>query len=107
MRLALKVAGVFVGSFVALISVQIYQYKQVCDEKRDAAIQVWAENNDGSELILSAYHKCIREPVYKSKQIVTLISFADCAVMAGSQSLADEIKESTSDVDVPIPLRWL
>ncbi|WP_147277413.1 hypothetical protein [Aeromonas veronii] len=107
MRLALKVAGVFVGSFVALVSVQIYQYKKICDEKRNVAIQMWAENNDGSELILSAYHKCIREPLYQSKQIVTLISYADCAVMAGSQSLADKIKESTRDVDAPIPLRWL
>lgn len=107
MKLMLKVVGVFVGSFVAIVAVQTYQLLKVCDERRSAAIQVWAEKNDGSEPILSAYHKCVRGPVEPSEKIVAPVSFTDCAIMAGSQSLADEIEKSTSDVSAPIPLRWL
>lgn len=107
MKFMLKVVGVFVGSIVALVAIQTYQFIQVCDERRSTAIQMWTESNDGSEVILSAYHKCVRGPVDPSEKIVAPVSFTDCAIMAGSQSLADEIEKSTSDVAVPIPLRWL
>lgn len=107
MKFTLKVVGFFVGSFVVLVAVQIYQFIKVCDEKRNSAIQVWAENNEGGERILSAYNKCLNGPVELGGDILTLVSYTDCAIMAGSQSLADEIEKSTSDVSVSPPLSWL
>ncbi|MGE6114263.1 hypothetical protein ACLHZ0_21115 [Aeromonas salmonicida] len=106
-RFMLKAVGVSVGVFVAVVAVQTYQLLKVCDERRSAAIQAWVKNNEGGELILSAYRKCVRGPVDPTDKIVPLLSFSDCAVWAGSQSLADEIEQSSRDVIAPIPLRWL
>lgn len=96
--------------FIGVVAVQAYQLLKVCDEQRNAAINEWAKQNHGSEQILAAYHECapgmasISDSTAPKKQLFT---FTECAIMAGSQSLADAIEKSTIDVTVPIPLRWL
>lgn len=93
----------------AVLMKQFSQHLDQLDSKREAAIKIWAESNlIVAGPVLSSYRNCEQNlSVLWLGGYDAISHLSDCAKRAGSLPLAEVITESSADIEVPIPLRWL
>lgn len=94
----------------AVVAVQLFTTVKEAQQAREVAIQHWLDANPSGIEVVSRYREaCESGPVLSAvhKSVDRPLSFAECSVKVGSDSLADVIQKANDSVTAPAPLRWL
>lgn len=104
--------------FITLIGVfffQMHGYMKEIGAEREKAIEVWRATADDDGAVLKAYRACNKDGLMVkdlnndmlSEQRTRPLSHHDCAIYAGSKSLAGVVRTAGDDVPLPpIVLLW-
>jgi len=106
---------VFIFTLVGVFFYQMTEYMSAIGVEREKAIEVWKETADDTDAVLKAYRACNGDGLkvrdlnkdMKSEQEMRPLSHHDCAIYAGSKSLAVVVGTAGDDVPLPpIVLLW-
>ena len=109
-KLIMKIAGVSVVVFVAVVGVQLSGSVKSVKQAQEAAITNWAMSNSGGNEAVSRFKaECQSSPAEDPKNRIPIrpVTFEDCAEKIGYPSLSAAINAAEESVFIPAPLRWI
>lgn len=107
--------GVLFLTLVGVFFYQMTEYMSAIRAEREKAIEVWKATADDANTVLKAYRACNEDGLtvrdlnkdMTSEQEMRALSHHDCAIYAGSKSLAVVVGTAGDDVPLPpIVLLW-
>lgn len=96
--------------FCSVVAIQFFTSIKAVERSRESAVSAWERENSDKASVVSQYRQeCqfgrAEDPVNKIP--VRVLTFPECAVKVGSESLAAAIDAAERSVEIPAPLRWL
>lgn len=100
----------FLIGFCSVVAIQFFNSIKAVERSRESAISAWEQENSDKASVVSRYRQeCqlghAEDPVNKIP--VRVLTFSECAIKVGSESLAAAIDAAERSVEIPAPLRWL